>query len=371
MYSIRKQCIFCKEELSNILLPKDLKIAIACYSTEKPITNLIPYNILLCSNCKTSQTKYLGDLNEIYKINHADSTGTTMQNLHIKVKNVLLNLKNNNLLNNIVEVGASKGILSDILLDENIVDKYYIIEPNFIGLHKENRIIINNYFENVKFNEYNNCNTILISHVFEHFYNPSDILKIIQQNDSIENFILVWPDLQYYKNNDVYHILNTEHTYYVDNNFIVDLFNNYNFELITQEEYIGHSVIFTFKRNNNLKLKLLQNKDYLFETFINKIYNKKGQIDTFIKKNKDKKIAIWPASVHTQFLFIFLGSENFEYVLDNSPNKIGKYLYGYSLKCLDFKKYVNDENFAVILNGGIFNKEVQPLINNSNVLYIN
>ena len=322
-YTVRKNCIFCKEKLIQSLLLEDLKIATSCYTTDMPVKNLIPYNVLICSKCKTSQIKYLGDIDEVYKINHADGTGTIMGNLHKKVKELIINSKKNNTLNinNIVEIGASKGILSDILLDENIVDKYYIIEPTFIGLHKENKIIINNYFENVKFNEYNNCNTILISHVFEHFYNPTDILKIIQQNDSIENFILVWPDLQYYKNNDVYHILNTEHTYYVDNNFIVDLFNNYNFELIAQEEYIGHSVLFTFKRNNNLKLKLLQNKDYLFETFINKIYNKKGQIDTFIKKNKDKKIAIWPASVHTQFLFIFLGSEIFEYVLDNSPIK--------------------------------------------------
>lgn len=373
MFNVRQNCIFCKEKLTISLLAEDLKIATACYSTESPVKNLIPYNVLICSNCKTSQIKYLGDLNEVYKINHADGTGSIMTNLHFKVKDLILNFNKNNTvkINNIVEIGASKGILSDILLDEQLVDKYYIIEPNFIGVHRENKIVINNYFENVNFNEYNDCNTILISHVLEHFYNPIEILEIVQQNNSIKNFILVWPDLQYYKNNDVYHVLNTEHTYYVDNNFIVDLFNNHNFELITQEEYLGHSVLFMFKRNNKLPLKKLQNNDYLFETFVKNIYNKKEQIATFIKQNTCKKIAIWPASVHTQFLFVFLGTQNVEYVLDNSPHKIDKYLYGYSLKCLDFKQYVNDENFAVILNGGVFNNEVKPFIKNPNVLYIN
>ena len=373
MYSTRSHCIFCKEKLTNSLLPKDLEIPVGCYSTDEPTINLIPYNILLCSKCKTSQTKYLGDLNEVYRINHADSTGTIMKNLHIKVKDLLVNLKNNNTLNinNIVEIGASRGILSDLLLDEKVVDKYYVIEPNFIGNDRENRIVINDYFENVDFNEYKNSNTILISHVLEHFYNPMDIIEIIKDNNSIENFILVWPDLEYYKNNDVYHVLNTEHTYYVDNNFIVDLFNNHNFELITQQDYVGHSVLFAFKRNNNLSLKLLNNKDYSLELFIKNIYNKKQIIDGFIEKNKDKQISIWPASVHTQFLLLFFGSEQFNYVFDNSPNKFDKYLYGYNLKCLSFKEYVNDDKFAVILNGGVFNKEVKDLINNKNVLYIN
>ena len=168
--------------------------------------------------CKTSQTKYLGDLNEVYKMNHADNTGSIMKDLHLTVLNLIK--KQNRVINNIVEVGSSKGTLSDLILDEKIVNKYYIIEPTYIGTTRKNKIIINDYFENINFNEYKDANTLIISHVFEHFYEPNQILKVIQNNLNIKNFFLIWPDLEYYKDNNNYHVLNTEHTFYIDNNFM-------------------------------------------------------------------------------------------------------------------------------------------------------
>ena len=163
----------------------------------------------------------------MYKMNHADNIGSIMKNLHITVINLIK--KYSETIKNIVEVGSSKGTLSDLVLDEKIVDKYYIIEPTYFGTKRENKIIINDYFENINFNKYKDTNTLIISHVFEHFYKPNEILKVIHNNNNIENFFLVWPDLEYYKDNNNYHVLNTEHTFYVDNNFIVDLLNNYNF----------------------------------------------------------------------------------------------------------------------------------------------
>lgn len=159
--------------------------------------------------------------------------------------------------------------------------------------------------------------------------------------------------------------------YYLDNNIINDLFNNYHFELVTQEEYLGHSVFFTFKRNDRLQTRTLRNIDFSFDSFFEKIFHKKREINAFIKKNKEKHIGIWPASVHTQFLFTFLGTNNIEYILDNSPTKIDKYLYGYTLKCINFNENINNPDFAVILNGCVFNNEVKSFVTNDNVLYIN
>jgi len=371
MFTVRKKCIFCDLKLSDTYFKHDYEIPVACYSTDNPCYNKIPYNILTCPQCKTIQTKYLGDLNEIYKVNHADSTGTLMKGLHNKVKDIIISYKNSNInINNIVEIGAAKGVLSDLILDDNIVSKYYIIEPNYFGKKRENKHIINDYFENVKFEDYKDCNTLLISHVFEHFYNPKEILSVIQKNKYIENFILVWPDLEYYKDNKVYHVLNTEHTFYVDNNFIKDLLNNSGFSLINKEGYKGHSVIFTFKREQNLQLKELKNTNYNIDNYYNGIINLLPSINKFIETNNNKKIAIWPCSVHTQFLLMFLKNLKIINIIDNSPNKINKYIYGYNIKCLNFKKYVNDNNFAVILNGGVFNNEIKSYVTNKNVIYI-
>ena len=82
MFSIREKCIFCSNILNKTYFEKDYEIPISCYSKDNLSDDIfIPYNIFKCDKCYTSQTKYLGDLNEIYKINHADSTGKIMQNL--------------------------------------------------------------------------------------------------------------------------------------------------------------------------------------------------------------------------------------------------------------------------------------------------
>lgn len=372
-FTKRTKCIFCNNSLDKTYLSKDYDIPIACYSKSKVSYDIIiPYNIHKCKLCKTSQTKYLGDLNEVYKMNHADNTGSIMKDLHLTVLNLIK--KQNRVINNIVEVGSSKGTLSDLILDEKIVNKYYIIEPTYIGTTRKNKIIINDYFENINFNEYKDANTLIISHVFEHFYEPNQILKVIQNNLNIKNFFLIWPDLEYYKDNNNYHVLNTEHTFYVDNNFIIDLLNNYTFELIEKIYYVNHSVIFYFKRNLSLKKKKLVNQNHDISNYFNSLISKKEIIQQFIKSNKKngKQICIWPCSVHTQFLLVFINNLNIDYVLDNSPKKINKYLYGHNLKCLSFSKEINNKNNAVILNGGVFNKEIKKFVNlgQKSVLYI-
>ena len=362
-FSIRHKCIFCDNELHNLFFEKDLQIPLSCYLVDKTeIENcFIPYNIYICSNCKTSQTKYLGDLNIIYKHNHADSTGNIMKNLHLNVLDILK--KNIDDITNITEIGSSYGILSNLILDTfTDLQKYYIIEPAFLGNIKDRHIIINNFFENVDNALYNDSNTLIISHVFEHFYNPNEILKKIEMSSNITNILLVWPDLECYKDNNTYHVLNTEHTYYIDNNFIKILFNNHGFQLIEEYYYEKHSVIFLFKRHNNLIKYKLENINYSIDNYYNMLFEQRQNIINFINNNKkhNKKICIWPASVHSQFLIMCLelNKDYIDFILDNSVNKIGKYMYGYNIECNSFiNNCSNDEN-AIIFNGGCFNKEV-------------
>ena len=113
-YTIRSVCIICNSFLENTFFKNDLKIPLASYlinNIDNNENNFIPYNIYTCSLCKTTQTKYLGNLNDIYKYNHADSTGIIMKNLH---ENVLVILeKYISDITNITEIGSSYGFLSN------------------------------------------------------------------------------------------------------------------------------------------------------------------------------------------------------------------------------------------------------------------
>ena len=380
MFKIREKCIFCECKLHDTYFKNNYENYIAHYQVDIS-SNLdemikIPFNILVCPNCKTIQNKYLGNLSEIYKINHADSTGTTMINLHNKNKDLIVKYNKN--ITNIIEIGSSKGVLADnILKDLNI--KYYIIEPCFFG-DRKNKIIIDDFYENVDDNNID-ANTIIISHVFEHFYEPKKILEKIYLNKNITNFFLVWPDLEYYINNNVLHVLNTEHTFYIDNDFLIQLLKSYGFLLKDKIFYNGHSILFYFNRENiNYEYKLdsqilinFENKNYSLNLFYGNIFKNIEKCNKLLSENNNCKKYIWPASIHSLYLFTFgLDEKLFNGMLDNSLNKVGKKMYGTNLEIFYFEQIINynNENTFIILNGGVFNYEVENKIKNSKIKYL-
>ena len=373
-YIVRTQCIFCNSKLQNVHFKNDYECAVAHYVVELNITDFkkIPFNIFICNTCNTAQTKYIGNLDEIYKINHADSTGEIMSSLHNEIVNIVLKYKNN--IKNIIEIGSSKGILADLIL-KNMDTTYNIIEPCYWG-DTTNKTIIHDYYENVNDNTIN-ANTIIISHVFEHFYEPMNILKKISSNINIEYFVLVFPDLEYYINNDVLHVLNTEHTFYIDNKFLIQILKINGFDLIDEIYHKNHSVIFVLKRNtsNIIENQIInfKNTNYSIDTFYNNIFMKIQYYNKVIHENQNKQIFIWPASIHSLYLLVFGLNTNFYGFLDNSPNKIGKLLYGTNKLIVSFNKIINENNnnVIIILNGGVFNTEIDEIIKKfTNILFI-
>lgn len=369
-YINRENCIFCFEKLITSYFENDYKAHIGHYAIDNNIMKselmFIPYNISICSKCNTVQNKYLGDLNEVYKYNHADSTGSTMINLHKLTCNILMKYKDE--IHNIIEIGSARGVLADILL-EKYNTKYYVIEPNFFGNIK-NKIIINDFYENVN-DMLIDANTIIISHVFEHFYKPREILDKIFNNKNIINFFLVFPDLEYYINNNILHVLNTEHTYYIDNDFLIDLLDMYGFKLMTKEYYKNHSVIFYFKRYRYTCNEItFTNKNYSVEKYYNNIFDKIKMYNNILENNKDNKIFIFPASIHTLFLFQFgLKEELLSGFIDNSILKIGNKMYGTNLIVHDFNEIIKQKDIILLLNGGIFNNEIINILETNNIEY--
>lgn len=366
-YSVRKNCIFCNHELFNTYFTENLSNFVAHYSVDNEYDNhsyhKIPFNVCICDNCKTPQIKYLGELNEVYRINHADSTGEVMSNLHIENSKFIIKYKDS--IKNIIEIGSSKGILADLLLDKlNLT--YFIIEPTYFGSFSDNKIIINDFYENVR-DETIGANTLIMSHVLEHFYEPIKILEKIYNNQNITNIFLTFPDLEYYINNGVYHVLNTEHTFYVDTDFLIGLFDCFGFELVEKNSYKNHSILFYFKKNNIKNKKIcfenknynLENKNYNLEDFFRGVQKSVNKFNKIIEDSKTKNVYIWPASIHSLYLLMFgLNEDKLSGFTDNSINKIGKKMYGTKLNVFNYKLISEDASSIILINGGIFNSEI-------------
>lgn len=358
----RSSCIFCSLPLKQTFFENDLENFTGHYAVDLSETNFvkIPYNIYICDSCNTPQLKYLGDPKEVYRINHADSTGKVMRDLHEEVLKLIEKYKNN--VYGVIEIGGAKGILADKLLSKLNIP-YTIIDPAYFG-SDDKKTIVRNFYENVD-DATIDGNTVIMSHVFEHFYRPLEILEKISVNEKIQNLFLVFPNLEAYLTKDILHVLNVEHTFYADNHFLECLFMRHGFAVKDKIFYDDHSVIFHFQRAKPRTV-ALNNKHNLMPFFdrINRI------VTTFneVIDGHPEGVYLFPASIHSIFLTIMgLKYQGLTAMLDNSELKIGKKMYGLEVPICDFKPVLKDKNSLVLLSGGVFNKEVEHLLENNGI----
>ena len=372
IFTERKICIICKSSLLDDLFNINYTFPIGNFVVDSPEhkCHFIPYNIQICRICKTVQTKYLGDLKLIYENNFAGSFGTIRNTLNDKFANFVLENKD---INGIIEVGAGNGSLSESILDKHYFI-YNIIDPSYSGT-KINRIVHDCYFEN--FQKHTNINTIIMSQVFEHFYDPISIIEKIKSLSTVKYIYISWPNLESFIKNGVYHVLNPEHIYYVENQFLIDLFKYFNYTLRRVYYHTTHSVFFEFIKESILLENQIfpENKNTVNDTkfFFNRVLNKIEETNTLISKTSDP-IYIWPCSMHTLFcISLGLKSNRILNVLDNSSFKIGRYLYGYKHKCIEFTKTTSiPDNKIVVVTGGCYNSEIMEELsrNSSNTVII-
>ena len=353
----RKCCVFCKSVDLSTVLDNDIIIPEGISMSDTPDGKAfhVPYNIQRCANCNTYQNKYLGDLNTIYNNSHIYPIGNIRNDMNLKFSNIICSNEN---IKGIVEIGGGDGKLSDMINCE-----YYIVDPGYHGT-SDNKTIIRDYVENVDTGVIP-VNTVVMSHVFEHFYNPRDILeKILTTN--IEYVYITHPDFDSYTENEpyTYNILQIEHTFYVDNDFITKLLSHYGFELVSKTDHSGYCVFFEFARKRDtIALPLINVKtDTNFKNYFSSIKKRVDELNELIDKSQ-VPVYIFPCSVHSVILFKHgLNYKKLAGAVDNSSYKIGKFMYGYNVECFP----MSGVSGTIIMNGGCFNKDI---VKNSNLQY--
>ena len=365
-YTTRTHCIVCESPLATTYFPEDGEAYVAHYAVEDAedtsTHHKIPFNICVCEECKVVQTKYLGDLSEMYRLNHADSTGECMRALHEQTKQLLLKYKDS--IHGILEIGSSIGVLADSLLKE-FDTPYTIIEPCFRG-DRTNKRVIDAFYEDVDDTAIE-ADTLIMSHVFEHFYKPMEILRKIHANPKLKNVCLVFPDLEDYLRNGTSHVLNTEHTFYMSNDYLKCLFAKFGFHRMKEEYFRDHSVSFFFSREHVVEPLLSsfpRNDTSWLDSYFDTVKMLVKHIQFLVDETPTKDVYLWPASIHTLTCLQFGAPTTIRGLLDNSPNKIGKRVYGYGLSIYSFKEIVEQgsENTILCLNGGPFNEEIAAMI---------
>jgi D-tagatose-1,6-bisphosphate aldolase subunit GatZ/KbaZ len=353
VFTERKSCIFCHSTQLDTIHKEDKSIAMSYALLKEPNNGyFIPYNILHCQQCHTFQTKYIGDLEKVYSVNHIDNFGSVKSKMHEFFASFIL--ENHSLINT-AEIGACHDVLSRLLLQKNPRNNIHIIDPYFTG-NTEGLTLVEDYIENIELSSLP-VNALIMSSVFEHFYNPCSVLEQFQASQNIQYIYLNHPQLEFAIKNDIYINLTTEHTFYIEDGFLIDFFRKYGFEMTRSLSFENHTNCFEFTRKPTVtppSLPVNKSSATDIKKYMKRLDQKIKNMNTFMDENPQYTYYVWPASMHLTPIFTHgFNTQKVKGLLDNSPNKIGKYFYGYNLPCYSFTEVVGNAgpNTCIFLGG--------------------
>lgn len=158
------------------------------------------------------------------------------------------------------------------------------------------------------------------------------------------------------------------------------MFKKYGFSLTKNYNYLNLSLFLEFQRDDSLcdlsQHHYICNTEivpYVFK-YINDNQRIVKKLNEYMHNSINKSYYIWPASVHSIPLFTYgLNFNKLSGILDNSPNKIGKYITTYKLKCSSLNYLLQTCEYDTVIfiaNAGPYVKEIHFFNSRATILFL-
>jgi hypothetical protein len=368
----RTNCVICNETsfIDNFNLLNTIDIVSSEKYNHNEKKNL---KFVSCNNCGCVQLKNLFLQSEIYSQPLQIFNGPNFNGHHDSFSIFFINniIYENDI--DILEIGGSYGGLAKRIIkkynENNINIKYKILEYDSSCYPLLEQIeYISGDCENYN---YYDTNTIIMSHVFEHLYKPREFLEKMRISN-VQNIFISIPDMDNLTENGDLNNLNILHTFYLNSQYIIYLFNMYGFNIKHIQNYNNNSNFYYFKRENNITL-IPSFKNLELPIKQQDFYNK--NMNTIKKINIEHPFYICPSGFYGQFVYFNLNENTKKNVLgflDSDPYKINKRLCGTELTI--FKKEIikDKENIHILISSKKHTNEIKDELysyNNNTVLH--
>ncbi len=356
----RKKCVICfSVDLEYLTAVQNFPVYMGSteQALDKDVTQDMKWGI--CRKCGTLQLLELVPLNLVYQYNHNEAVGKLWHDHNEEFAEFII--KNSGASK--LEIGGATGRIAQICNSLGDTGNWVIVEPNpIIELTSDNIHVHEGWFDS-SFEPPWEIDTVIHSHVMEHWYSPNDTLRKIANILPISGkMICSFPQLDLWISRNYANALHFEHTYYIDKEIAEYLLSNHGFVIDDYKRFREHSYFISFKKVSGTKPYKLPNKykinKEMFGDMISyfKDYTNKARVK--LEKHNGPKY-IFGAHVFSQYLFS-LGLEQslFGAILDNAPGKIGKRLYGSKLNIESPEILRDKNNVMVLLNCGAYNQEI-------------
>lgn len=351
IYLYRDKCVLCFDvKLVPFIELKNFPIKCILEKNEQ----LYKWNMKLgsCEICGSVQQMNLLDPDILYR-------GYSYNNQHSIIWKDHHEMLSKFIINNItkdkpiIEIGSSFVSLVDKLIND--FKDYTIFDYSLDTI--KNKLPYLKYIEgNCETYMFPSKSVLVMSHVFEHLYNPKQFLENCETNN-VEDIIISIPNM----NNNNLITITREHTYTYNSADIEYLFNTYGYYLKKMNiQGDNFSIFYHFNRlpSSPLENRFLNPNKYLSTyTYFNKKYT------------VPQKSVITTAGFWGQVLYNNITNKNdIIAVIDNDPIKQGKIFNGTELtinKSLYLNNFGNDTT-AIIIKGFFWSDEVASTIRKHN-----
>ena len=356
-----------KPNLEHLYTLKKFPVFMGCVETD---INTDLYADMIWDICRDTgiiQLRNVVPLELVYPKQHFDSTGRIWKNHRFSFTRFIEEFSPTKVL----EIGGANGLLAKHYVERNKTIKWSIVEPNPTFEGDEEITVINEWFDD-SFKYSGEVDTIIHSHVLEHVYDPVSFLKHIYSFlKPGKKLIFSLPNLEYFLRNRFTNGLNFEHTLFISEKIVDYLLEKTGFKIIKKYYYLNHSIFYATKKVTPNPSAVLSNQyeEYkrMFNDFIKYHTNLVREINKQIESYKGK-VYLFGAHIFSQYLLAFgLKTDKIVGILDNSPDKQNRRLYGTNLKVFSPQVLKNIKNPGVILKAGHYNDEIKDdILNNIN-----
>jgi SAM-dependent methyltransferase len=360
-YIDRNQSVITKKEnLEHLYTFKDFPVFFGC--TSKPKDQDITMDMVWEIDPETGiiQLTKLVPLDILYMEQHVDATGKTWDEYNHAFADYILKNK----IGNIIEIGGGSGKIAKIVLDNINDTTYTVIEPNPLFEETDKLKVIPEFFSKEFKTKFDENNTIVFSQVYEHVYDPEEFLNEINGFLPVGGrLVFAYPNLEHWFSNKFTNAINFEHTMLMTDYFVDYFLTKTGFKIIEKIDYKKHSHFYTVEKLSTPYETLLENKythyKQMFNEYINYHKSLVNDINNEIE-NTDSPIFLFGGHIFSQYLIMFgLNTNKIINILDNSPLKHDKRLYGTDLIVKSPKVLSEYTNPVVILKAGLYNEEIK------------
>lgn len=343
----RFKCLTCDGKLETFHTLEKFPVYMGIGKVEE-LPHFENMNWANCMNCGCVQLKELIDPNILYKTPHNPTLGNTWNEHNIKLAEYITERD----IEDVLDVGGANLKIANIVTQSDTIKSYTVVDisANCYDQNSNPKIkTIKDFVENIKI--YNKFDCVVLSHTFEHFYEPKNVLNVIKNLLNENGLVIISvPNIENQLKDGFLNALNFEHTYYINDYYIDLICGNCGFELVDKKEFSKYNSFYIYKKSKNtLTNIILSKKEHAKEIYQNHILQIKKDVENINNFIKNKEIYCFGAHVFTQMLINFgLDVKKIKSILDNDPNKIGNYLYGTTLK-INSPSVIKDDDHPIIL----------------------